>query len=119
MHRHFDKTAKGRDREGYVVGGVQKPRPSGFTEDTKVSNPLDKFVDERVSRHHLDGYQVRYIYIYICILLVMMQKIIDLFIFTILGAYVLEIHFSMIQHMIAKEDCKQSSTHSKYLRKKR
>lgn len=56
---HFDKTPKGRDREGYVVGGVQKPRTSGFTEDTKVSNPLDSFGNERVTRFHLDPYQVR------------------------------------------------------------
>lgn len=58
---HFDKNPKGRDREGYVVGGVQKPRPSGFTEDTKLSNPYDNFRDERVTRFHLDPYQVRYV----------------------------------------------------------
>ena len=52
---------KGRDREGYVVGGIQKPRPTGFTEDTKTSNPLDNFRDERVTHYHLDPYQVRYV----------------------------------------------------------
>ena len=54
---------KGRDREGYVVGGVQKPRPTGFTEDTKVSKPLDNFRDERLTHYHLDPYQVRYVYL--------------------------------------------------------
>jgi hypothetical protein len=53
---------KGRGREDYVVGGIQKPRTSGFTEDTKTSNPLDNFCNERVTHYHLDPYQVRYIY---------------------------------------------------------
>ena len=57
---HFDMNRKGRDREGYVVGGIQQPRPSGFTEDTKVVNPLSSFFDERVTRYGLDPYQVRY-----------------------------------------------------------
>lgn len=56
---HFDKNPKGRDREGHVVGGIQQPRTSGFTEDTKLSNPLNNFRDERVTRYHLDPYQVR------------------------------------------------------------
>ncbi|CAF2083264.1 unnamed protein product [Rotaria socialis] len=56
---HFDMNAKGRDREGYVVGGVQKPRATGFSQDTKTANPLDNFRDERVTRYHLDSYQVR------------------------------------------------------------
>lgn len=51
---------KGRDREGYVVGGIQESRPSGFSKDTKTSNPLDNFRDERVTHYHLDPYQVRY-----------------------------------------------------------
>ncbi|CAF0778458.1 unnamed protein product [Rotaria sordida] len=56
---HFDMNPKGRDREGYVVGGIQKPQPSGFTEDTKISNPLENFRDERITHYHLDPYQVR------------------------------------------------------------
>ena len=59
---HFDMNRKGRDREGYVIGGVQQPRSSGFTEDTKVLNPLSSFVDERVTRYGLDPYQVRYVH---------------------------------------------------------
>jgi hypothetical protein len=50
---------KGRDREGYVVGGIQKPRTSGFTEDTKTLNLFENFRDERVTHYHLDPYQVR------------------------------------------------------------
>jgi hypothetical protein len=50
---------KGRDREGHVVGGIQQPRTSGFTEDTKTANPLDNFRDERLTHYHLDPYQVR------------------------------------------------------------
>jgi len=61
-YSHFDMNPKGRDREGYVVGGIQKPRNSGFTEDTKTSNPFDNFRDERLTHYHLDPYQVRYIY---------------------------------------------------------
>jgi hypothetical protein len=57
---HFDMNAKGRDREGHIVGGIQQPRRNGYTEDTKVSNPLNKFGDERITRYHLDPYQVRY-----------------------------------------------------------
>jgi hypothetical protein len=53
---------KGRDREGYVVGGIQKPRTSGFTEDTKTANQFDNFRDERLTHYHLDPYQVRYSY---------------------------------------------------------
>ncbi|CAF1207171.1 unnamed protein product, partial [Rotaria sp. Silwood1] len=56
---HFDMNPKGRDREGYVAGGIQKPRSSGFSEDTKISNPLDNFRDERITHYHLDPYQVR------------------------------------------------------------
>ena len=50
---------KGRDREGYVVGGVKKPRTNGFTDDTKISKPFDNYRDERLTRYHLDPYQVR------------------------------------------------------------
>jgi hypothetical protein len=53
---------KGRDREGYVAADIQKPWTSGFPEDTKTSNPLDNFRDERVTHYHLDPYQVRYIH---------------------------------------------------------
>jgi hypothetical protein len=53
---------KGRDREGYVARGIQKPQISGFTEDTKTSNPFDNFRDERLTHYHLHPYQVRYIY---------------------------------------------------------
>ncbi|CAF0925591.1 unnamed protein product [Adineta ricciae] len=56
---HFDMNPKGRDREGYVVGGVQKPRTNGFTDDTKISKPFDNYRDERLTRYHLDPYQVR------------------------------------------------------------
>lgn len=50
---------KGRDREGYVVGGIQQPRPTGFTENNKASKPLDKYGDERITHHRLDPYQIR------------------------------------------------------------
>lgn len=62
LSSHYDMNPKGRDREGYVVGGIQKPRPTGFTEDTKISKPLDNFRDERLTHYHLDPYQVRYVY---------------------------------------------------------
>ncbi len=52
----------GRDRDGYVVGGIQKSRTSGFTEDTKTANPLDNFRDERFTHYHLHLYQVRSIH---------------------------------------------------------
>ncbi len=48
---------KGHDREDYVVVvGIQKLRTSDFTKDTKISNPLDNFRDERVTYYHLDPY---------------------------------------------------------------
>ncbi|CAF3397072.1 unnamed protein product [Rotaria socialis] len=56
---HFDMNRKGRDREGYVVGGIQNPRPTGFTKNNKLSNPVDNFLDERVTHYRLDPYQVR------------------------------------------------------------
>lgn len=56
---------KGRDREGYVGGGVQQPRPTGFTENNKVTKTLDEFPNERVTRFRLDPYQVRYVLIVI------------------------------------------------------
>ncbi|CAF4263056.1 unnamed protein product, partial [Rotaria sordida] len=43
---HFDMNRKGHDREGYVVGGIQQPRATGFTENNKVFNPLDSYGDE-------------------------------------------------------------------------
>ncbi len=55
---------KGRDREGYVVGGIQKPRANGFTEDTKISKPFDNFRDERLTHYRLDPYQVRYSHLF-------------------------------------------------------
>jgi len=33
-----------------------------FVEDTKRSNPLDNFRDERVTHYHFDPYQVKYIH---------------------------------------------------------
>ena len=53
---------KGRDREGYIVGSVQKPRASDFTDDTKTSNPPNNFRDERITHYHLDPYQIRFVY---------------------------------------------------------
>ncbi|CAF1276440.1 unnamed protein product [Rotaria sordida] len=50
---------KGRDHEGYVVGGIQQPRATGFTENNKVFNPLDSYGDERITHYKLDPYQVR------------------------------------------------------------
>lgn len=58
---HFDMNRKGRDREGYVVGGIQQLRSTGFTENNKASNPVDNFLDERVTHYRLDPYQVRYV----------------------------------------------------------
>ena len=54
--------SKGRDREGYVAGGIQRPRASGFTDDIKTSNLLDNVRDERITPYHLDPYQIRFIY---------------------------------------------------------
>ncbi|CAF4433307.1 unnamed protein product [Rotaria sp. Silwood2] len=56
---HFDMNRKGRDREGYVVGGIQQPRATGFTENNKISSTLDNYVDERITHYRLDPYQVR------------------------------------------------------------
>ncbi|CAF4257663.1 unnamed protein product, partial [Rotaria sordida] len=55
---HFDMNRKGRDREGYVVGGIQQPRATGFTENNKVFNPLESYGDERITHYKLDPYQV-------------------------------------------------------------
>ena len=53
--------SKGCDREGYVAGGIQRPRASGITDKIKTSNLLDNVRDERTTRYHLDPYQVRFI----------------------------------------------------------
>ena len=52
---------KERDREGYVVGGIQQPRTNGYTQNNKATNPIDNFRDERITRYHLDPYQIRYV----------------------------------------------------------
>ncbi|CAH1799400.1 unnamed protein product [Owenia fusiformis] len=35
--KYYDITPKGKDREGYVVGGIQPQLPDGFTKSTKVA----------------------------------------------------------------------------------
>ncbi|CAF3887380.1 unnamed protein product [Rotaria sordida] len=55
---HFDMNRKGRDREGYVVSGIQQPRATGFTENNTVFNPLESYGDERITYYKLDPYQV-------------------------------------------------------------
>jgi hypothetical protein len=37
--RFFDMTAKGRDREGYIAGGVNGNKPNGFTNNSNVHEP--------------------------------------------------------------------------------
>ncbi|CAF4126912.1 unnamed protein product [Rotaria sordida] len=39
------------DREDYVVGGIQQPRATDFTENNKVFNPLDSYGDERITHY--------------------------------------------------------------------
>ncbi|CAF1071379.1 unnamed protein product [Didymodactylos carnosus] len=56
---HHSMIPQGRDREGYTVGGVQKPVNSGYVTDVKVWKPFECFKDEREERFRLDPYQVR------------------------------------------------------------
>jgi hypothetical protein len=37
--RFIDTTPKGRDREGYIVGGVNGSKTNGFTSNTNIHEP--------------------------------------------------------------------------------
>jgi len=54
---HFDRIAKGKDREGYVIGGINRIDADGYVKNVKVHN--SGIVNTKSELYNMDPYQAR------------------------------------------------------------
>lgn len=57
MNSHFDRVPKGKDREGYITGGVNQIVPDGYVKNVRVHNTGDR--NTQAELYHMDPYQSR------------------------------------------------------------
>lgn len=56
--RHQDITPVGKDREGYVIGGLSKIQDDGYTKNNKIHS-TDELMNTLGSLKNMDSYQSR------------------------------------------------------------